>query len=255
MNYRLAIACAAALGLAGTAGAQQKGKPETPDFVITVPLVLERMAPEIHSVAVWCEIVNYGASGAASGGARAGKAYQGESAPVIATAGPVIIPVQGYAPPSAAGAAAKGAAPKSRPAWSVARIETQDRSGKGVEVRTNTPLNLKPPAIFPTAFTIIPHGGASNPNAAIILQANTQGATDPALGNAYACHIAFRATAMIDGKQTDFSVFGTDAGNYTGLPTNASKAGGARSDPSRGGGDPDRVLHVYGDIPSKPGAR
>jgi hypothetical protein len=251
MNYKLAIACAAALGVVGTTAAQIKPKAgDTADFVIKVPLVLERMAPEIHSVAVWCEIVNFNAAGAAGGGARRGADYQGQpNMPVIATAGPLIIPVQGYAPPPAgSAAAAKGVPPKPRPAWSVLRIESRDRTGKPAEIKASAPLNLKPPAILPTEFMILPHGGPANSDAAVILQANTQGATDPALGNAYGCHIAFRATAQIDGKQTDFSVFGTDPGNYTGLP---SASGSALPRPD-GRPNRDAVLHVYGEIPVKP---
>jgi hypothetical protein len=251
MNLKLAIACAAAIGLAGTAAAQTKPRSgsDIPEFVLTVPVVLERMAPEIHSVAVWCEVVNYADPAGKSGAARYG-AYQGQPAPVIANAGPVIIPVQGYAPPPAGGAAAaKGVPPKPRPAWSVLRIESRDRMGKSAEVKASAPLNLKPPAVLPTEFVIVPHGGSANPDAAVILQANTKGATDPALGNAYGCHIAFRASAMIDGKQTEFSIFGTDPGNYTGLPTPSGSAVQARPDARP---NTDAILHVYGDIPVKP---
>ena len=61
-------------------------------------------------------------------------------------------------------------------------------------------------------------------HAAVVLYASTAGATDPALGTAFACHLGFKAKAMVDGKPTDFDVF-AGQGSYENMPDENGKVG------------------------------
>jgi hypothetical protein len=91
----------------------------------------------------------------------------------------------------------------------------------------------------------------------VALYANTAGATDPALGTAFACHLGFKATAMVYGKPTDFDVF-AGQGSYENMPDENGKVGSVpdgRGDSKGGptGSNPAKVLTVYGNFPPKDG--
>lgn len=262
MNFKKLMACVLALGVTGFANAAQQGPArEAPDFVFNVPISLKNIPGEVHTVVVWCDALN------ATYGGAAGQARESQSSgsdekllqyragqAVIASTGAVLIPVghlRGSKP------AAGGAPDKPTPAWSATRIDAMMRGvAKPFPIRAGQKFTAQELAILPTAsYAIVPGPGITNPpqDLSVALAANTAGATDPALGTAYGCHMGFKATAMIDGKPTDFDVF-AGQGSYEGLPDENAKD--QKFTEARGGAgavNPAKILHIYGNFPPKDG--
>ena len=262
MNYKHLVTCVLALGVTGAANAAQAPARDTPDFVFTVPMELKNIPGEVHTVVVWCEALNavYNSVGGDQRDPRASqdpKNLQFRNGPqIIASTGAVAIRVKGHL-------GAKGQAgpnEKPFPAWSVDQIEAQSRMGpKGLVPRVGGKLDDVELAQLPsTTYMIVPKGGglAPSPNVAVALYANTTGATDPALGTAFACHMGFKASAMVDGKPTEFDVF-AGQGSYEGMPDEVSKdpKADAKGLEGRGGAgfNPAKVLTVYGNFLTKDG--
>jgi hypothetical protein len=258
MNCKQIAACVLALGVTGIANAAQQGPGrEAPDFVFNVPMNLKNIPGEVHTVVVWCEALNatYGSPGSremATAGSDPNALQYRAGPQVIASTGAVLIPV-GNARGIRSGTGALSDKPI--PAWSVARIEGMSRTApKPLSIRAGQKFSPQEMASLPSmAYTIIPGPGGGNPptDLAVALTANTTGATDPALGTAYGCHMGFKATALIDGKPTDFDIF-AGQGSYEGLPDeNAKDAKFTEARGGAGGPNPAKILHVYGNFPPK----
>lgn len=263
MNCKQIVACVLALGVTTVSNAAQAPAP-TPDFVFTVPLNLQNLPGEVHTVVVWCEALNatYGRPGEFSD-PRDTKVAQDESLlqfragpRIIASTGAISIRVNG-----GLDAQALAMRPTTKPlaAWSVDRIDMMDinsrSSGKPVSINANkvfSPDELANLMRGGTQYSIAPKAGSASSNvAAVALIANTAGATDPALGTAFACHMGFKAAAMVDGKPTDFDIF-AGPGSYEGMPDENAKDPKFINSMGRLP-NPYKVLHVYGNFPAKAG--
>jgi hypothetical protein len=288
MNYKHLMTCALALGVTSATNAAQAPARDTPDFVFTVPMNLSNIPGEVHTVVVWCEALNatYGRQGEYDprdpNYPQNEKLLQFRAGPrVIASTGAIMIPVKGH-PSQTAGRGTGGTGDRSTqnwnvsetpkfkevggpgekpiPSWSVERIEviTRNSGGKPIQPGPGGKFSPQDLANLPMiSYMIVPKGGAatSSSNAAVALFANTTGATDPALGTAFACHMGFKATALIDGKQTEFDIF-AGPGSYESMPDETSKDGkfaDGKGDSKGGpqGANPAKVLHVYGNFPAK----
>ena len=265
MNCKQIVACVLALGVTTVSNAAQAPAP-TPDFVFTVPLNLQNLPGEVHTVVVWCEALNatYGRSGEFSD-PRDTQVAQDESLlqfragpRIIASTGAISIRVNG-----GLDAQALAMRPTAKPlaAWSVDRIRFDMMDINSRISATSVSIHLN--RVFPPnqladlmsgsmQYSIVPKtNGLASPNVAVALIANTAGATDPALGTAFACHMGFKATAMVDGKPTDFDIF-AGPGSYEGMPDENAKD--PKSINSRGIlYNPYKALHVYGNFPVKAG--
>ena len=270
MNCKQIVACVLALGVTTVSNAAQAPAP-TPDFVFTVPLNLQNLPGEVHTVVVWCEALNatYGRPGEFSD-PRDTKVAQDESLlqfragpRIIASTGAISIRVNG-----GLDAQALAMRPTAKPlaAWSVDSILMTTAPNMADALSRNSssvkPVTINANKVFSPdelanlmrgrTHSITPKAGASSSNVdAVALIANTAGATDPALGTAFACHMGFKATAMVDGKPTDFDIF-AGPGSYEGMPDENAK------DPKfiKSMGrlpNPYKVLHVYGNFPAKAG--
>jgi hypothetical protein len=95
----------------------------------------------------------------------------------------------------------------------------------------------------------------SEKNPIVRLHASVQGATDPKLGNAYACYMGFKARAEVNGRMQDFTVFAPDPNTYTGMLAKGERPQNERygfGGPRPGGRDlinPNKVLMVNGFFP------
>lgn len=266
MNCKQIVACVLALGVTTVSNAAQAPAP-TPDFVFKVPLNLQNLPGEVHTVVVWCEALNatYGRQGEFSD-RRDTKVPQDESLlqfrtgpRIIASTGAISIKVNG-----GLDAQALAMRPTAKPlaAWSVDRIDLKydidSRSpspGMAESINGNrviSPGDLGDLMRGSMQYSIVPKtNGLASPNVAVALIANTAGATDPALGTAFACHMGFKATAMVDGKPTDFDIF-AGPGSYEGMPDENAKDPKFINSMGRLP-NPYKVLHVYGNFPAKAG--
>jgi len=261
MNCKQIVACVLALGVTTVSNAAQAPAP-TPDFVFTVPLNLQNLPGEVHTVVVWCEALNatYGRSGEPyDWRVQDESLLQFRAGPrIIASTGAISIKVNG-----GLDAQALAMRPTAKPlaAWSVDRIliDTMDinlrSSGTPVQIHGDkvfSPLELAHLMSGSMQYSIVPKtNGLASPNVAVALIANTAGATDPALGTAFACHMGFKATAMVDGKPTDFDIF-AGPGSYEGMPDENAKDPKFINSMGRLP-NPYKVLHVYGNFPAKAG--
>ena len=269
MSCTQIVACVLALGVTTVSNAAQAPAP-TPDFVFTVPLNLQNLPGEVHTVVVWCEALNatYGRPGEPSGGREQDESLlQFRAGPrIIASTGAISIKVNG-----GLDAQALAMRPTAKPpaAWSVDRIlmitapsmsmkdalSRNQSPGKPVTINGNkvfSPDELANLMRGGTQYSIAPKAGSASSNvAAVALIANTAGATDPALGTAFACHMGFKAAAMVDGKPTDFDIF-AGPGSYEGMPDENAKDPKFINSMGRLP-NPYKVLHVYGNFPAKAG--
>jgi len=266
MNCKQIVACVLALGVTTVSNAAQAPAP-TPDFVFTVPLNLQNLPGEVHTVVVWCEALNatYGRSGEPyDWRVQDESLLQFRAGPrIIASTGAISIKVNGGLD---AEALARRPTAKPPAAWSVGSI-LMITAPNMTEALSRSPSSVKPVTIDGNkvfspdelanlmrgrTHSITPKVGASSSNVdAVALIANTAGATDPALGTAFACHMGFKATAMVDGKPTDFDIF-AGPGSYEGMPDENAKDPKFINSMGRLP-NPYKVLHVYGNFPAKAG--
>jgi hypothetical protein len=211
MIYKTILATVLAAGLAGSASAQlstdQKNNLADPDFILAVPLDLKDIPGELYEAVVWCEILDQ------NGGA-------------IANTGSTSVSVQGRQACQGSGATSREVCPgqpgyKTPPAWSAGQIwgsqSSQLLNAVGKMSMGKLP-NIK--NVPPDTFLI---GGKPPSNnwsqvQAITLRASTPGTVNPAEGVGYACHIGFKADVLIDGRHSNISVFGLDAGTLKTIP-------------------------------------
>ncbi|APW43043.1 hypothetical protein RS694_11210 [Rhodoferax saidenbachensis] len=216
-----------------------------PDFLITVPLDLRNMPPEVSAVVVWCDILNAKYAWDRSTASRnvlnpqnlALLQFNKVGPQTVATTGSLEIPVAVPRPATA------GLPPAP---WTIESTYW----GNG---------NTNPGGMAPgDKLMIVPGDVAKTPNpsqsrSSVVLEASAQGAIDASLGTAYACHMGFKARAPINGKVEEFTVFAPDANTYTGMPFKGLYGADGKPAPAS---EVERsvllskVLHIYGNIPT-----
>lgn len=261
-------------------------------FLLQVPLDLKSMPGEIVQVAVWCTVFN-GVYRFPAGGPVYGTSESPKTQPklfetdptgpeVIAETGVVLIDVVGSKTHGAQGrfplpSDGEKADPKSASAYPAVKSWNLENIGFRFDNidRKNDKLGFdwSGTSVPPSGLsTLASHFGGFTTNAyyerpdgvrgfgfgltgsKVLLVADAPPGVNPALGRAYQCQMAFSALANISGVYRKFSVFGTDASSYFGMPTPASaKAASQGGAEARPGGidsnrDTDRQLKVWGNF-------
>lgn len=229
MNFKKSLLCALGMMTAATAIAEPAGRPTSrdvaagPDFVLEIPLKLEKIPGEVHTVVVWCDILNASYGWVKSGNRNPHDPkllrYNGEPK-VIAQTGSVEIPVWGRSPADFASGRAEEGLKWPPGSWDLKSVWSDERVAMRVGPAART--------IIPTRFVIeteenqlpLPPYFATNRRGEtrVTLHASAKGSTDPALGTAYACFMGFKARGLIEGRMQDFTVFAPDASTYTAMP-------------------------------------
>lgn len=212
---------------------------QLPDFLITVPLDLRNMPPEVQSVVVWCEILNAKYAWDRSTAPRNIPNPQNPALLQFNKVGPQVVATTGSLEMPVAHRPASAAQPATP--WT---LEHTSWGGSGVAG----------PIFSSDKLVIIPSDAAKtvplSNRSSVILEASAQGAIDASLGTAYACHMGFKARAPINGKVEEFTVFAPDANTYTGMPFKGQYgADGKLASDADKSVLLSKVLHIYGNIP------
>ena len=274
------LLCALGMIAAGTSVAAPgaKNMEFVPDYIIDVPLKLEGIPQEIHTVVVWCDILNVDNK---TGGARGAdlKSLANGGHTVVAQTGSVEIKVNGLPLPTEGQGGKEKQTTNQKDStaynWKVPNdrlyANVADKFGNETALLKDTPTTF----FLPTEYQIDPVWMPSQPKSArplippknfskmpvignnpiVRIHASVQGATDPKLGAAYACYMGFKARAEVNGRMQDFTVFAPDPNTYTGMLAKGERPQG----PKYGYGDsrsgvqelsnPNKVLTVVGFFP------
>jgi hypothetical protein len=219
---------------------------QLPDFLITVPLDLRNMPPEVHTVVVWCDILNAKYTWDRSTAPRnipnpqnpALLQFNKVGPQVVATTGSLEMPVVATTRPTTA-------APPPAP-WTMEA--TYWGNGNAGAMSPGDKLMIVSGDVAKTTL--------SSNRTSVVLEASAQGAIDASLGTAYACHMGFKARAPINGKVEEFTVFAPDANTYTGMPFKGQYgADGKPASEVERSVLLSKVLHIYGNIPAPAAAK